>query len=150
MAAQVLVDTGGSHLAGRHSQNHRGRAGDAVPAGENPLHAGDAAVVGSHNVVPVHRHPGLGKVLGVHRLAHGHENHVAGDNLLGLVGIPGGGTAAPDLANHLGLDHKAGDLAILIGLDGHRSLQGKDLATLGHGALRSSSGRAVISAMRRR
>lgn len=135
VAAQVLVDTGGGHLAGFNGQDDGGRTGDTVAAGEDPLHAGDAAVGTGHQGAPLGRDPRLDEGIGVHPLAHGHEDHIAGEELFGLVGVTGGGAAALDLANDLGLDHQTGDLARPVGLHPDGGLQGEDLTALGHGAL---------------
>ena len=114
-----------------------------------PSMPGTAAVVGGHNVVPAHRHPGLGKVLGVHRLAHGHENHVAGDDLLGLVGIPGAGRPPRTSPITWGWTTRPVTLpfsSVWMATGAFRGRTSQPSAM----APSISSGRAVISAMRRR
>ena len=149
MEAQVFINTGRGHLAGLNGQDHRGGAGDAVAPGKDPFQPGNAAVVGGDDVVVICGDPCLGKALGVHHLPHRHENHVAGNSLLRLVGLSGGRTASPDLADDLGLYHKGGDSAIVISLNPYGGFQGKPSQPSAM-APSISSGRAVMSEIRRR
>ena len=146
--AQVFVDVGRGHLAGGNGPDGRGGAGDAVAAGEDALLAVQAAVGLGQEAAPANRYAALFKVVRLHALADGHQHQVGRDANLGHIGLVGPG---PSIAAHgaddLRLYPEGHGVALFVGLDTHRGLEGEKLRALGQRALHLlGQGRHVLLA----
>src|SRR5699024_8460374 len=102
MVAQILVNLGCHHSAGRNGGDDRSRATCAVSACEDArqIRKGSGALCA--DLSSFYRDARLLKVARLNVLADGYNKHVAGDVEVLFAGRPDAGSAVLDGADHLG------------------------------------------------
>ena len=129
------VDVGRRHLTGGNGADGRGRAGDAVAAGEQVVHIAHLTGKTCHEHAPLDGHAGLLKALDLDALSDGHHDDVRRNTDLRQIGLVGPGPPGlVGLADDLGLYPQRGGAAVLVGLDADGRHQRLDLRALGQRA----------------
>ena len=133
--AQMLVDIGGGHLAGRDGADGAGRAGDAVSSGEHIIHIAHLAGAGGHKGAPLDGHAGLLEPGDLDALTDGHHDDVRFHAHFRQSGLLRAGTAGlVGLAGDLGLHPQGNGFVVLVGFDADRRHQRQHFRALRHSA----------------
>lgn len=147
---EEAVDVGRADLARRHRADDGGRAGDGVAARKHVGRAGHIAGQIGLERAAARLDAFLFKVVRFDALADGDDEIIAGDAELALGRVARGRAAvAAVAADDLGFGPQRGDIAVLPCLDAVGACSGR-IWQPSACASAISSGRAVMSSMRRR